>query len=55
MTRVQVALFLCVLYGAIGVAVGGALRPMVILMVVTCGPLALHWLTNPVGKESSNG
>jgi len=53
-TRVQVALFLCVLYGAIGVAVDGALRPMIILMVVTCGPLALHWLTNPAGKEASH-
>ncbi|WP_173890410.1 MULTISPECIES: hypothetical protein [Pseudomonas] len=55
MSRTQVALFLCALYGVIGVVVDGGLRPMTILMVVTCGPLALHWLTNPAGKEASHG
>lgn len=47
MTRTQVAFFVCSLYAVIGVFVGGGMRPMLMLAVITCGPLALHYLTNP--------
>lgn len=52
MSRVQVAIAICSLYAVIGILVGGGMRPMLLLAVVTCGPLALHYLTNPEGKVS---
>ena len=55
MTRTQVAIFVCALYAVIGVFVGGGMRPMLMLAVITCGPLALHWLTNPVAKGVPHG
>lgn len=55
MTRTQVAFFVCSLYAVIGVFVGGGMRPMLMLAVITCGPLALHWLTNPVAKGVPHG
>lgn len=48
MSRSQVAILVCSLYAVIGILVGGGMRPFLILAVVTCGPLALHYLTNPV-------
>ncbi|GLX91868.1 hypothetical protein Pfra02_44360 [Pseudomonas fragi] len=50
MTRAQVAIVVCSLYAVIGVFVGGGMRQMLMLAVVTCGPLALHYLTNPAAK-----
>ena len=55
MTRAQIAFFVCSLYAVIGVLVGGGMRPMLMLAVITCGPLALHWLTNPVAKGVGHG
>ena len=52
MSRVQVAIAICSLYAVIGILVGGGMRPMLLLAVVTCGPLALHYLTSPEGKVS---
>ncbi|WP_183000862.1 hypothetical protein [Pseudomonas sp. UMC65] len=53
MTRTQVAVFMCAAYAVIGVLVGGGMRPMLMLAVVTCGPLALHYLTNQGGGQSA--
>ncbi|MCM2362448.1 hypothetical protein [Pseudomonas sp. SR18] len=55
MTRTQVAFFVCSLYAVIGVFVGGGMRPMLMLAVITCGPLALHYLTNPGGAQTAPG
>lgn len=55
MTRTQIAIAVCSLYGLIGLFVGGGLRPMLLLVVLTCGPLLLHYISNRVSKEPSNG
>ena len=55
MTRTQVAIFVCALYAVIGLFVGGGMRPMLMLAVITCGPLALHYLTNPAVKGAPHG
>jgi len=55
MTRTQVAIFVCSLYAVIGLFVGGGMRPMLTLAILTCGPLALHYLTNPAIKGASHG
>jgi hypothetical protein len=54
MTRTQVAMIVCSLYAVIGLFMGGGLRPMLLLAVITCGPLALHYLTNPQVKEAQS-
>lgn len=50
MTRSQIAILVCSLYAVIGILVGGGMRPFLMLAVFTCGPLALHYLTNPEAK-----
>ena len=50
MSRTHIAIFVCSLYAVIGIFVGGGMRPMLLLAVFTCGPLALHYLTNPADK-----
>ena len=55
MTRAQIAIAVCSLYALIGLFVGGGLRPMLLLVVLTCGPLVLHYLSNRESKEASNG
>lgn len=50
MSRIQVAIAICSLYAVIGIIVGGGMRPMLLLAVVTCGPLVLHYLTNTESK-----
>jgi hypothetical protein len=55
MSRTKIAVVLCLLYAVIGVMVDGSMRPMLILAVVTCGPLALHYLTNQTDKDHFYG
>ncbi|WP_176465152.1 hypothetical protein [Pseudomonas sp. Irchel 3E20] len=50
MSRSQVAILVCSLYAVIGILVGGSMRPFLALAVFTCGPLALHYLTNPEAR-----
>ena len=55
MTRTQIAIAVCSIYALIGLFVGGGLRPMLLLVVLTCGPLLLHYISNRASKEASNG
>lgn len=55
MTRTQIAMAVCSTYALIGLFVGGGLRPMLLLVVLTCGPLLLHYISNRASKEASHG
>jgi hypothetical protein len=54
MSRTKIALFVCLLYAVIGVIVGAGVWPMLILDVVACAPLVLHYVTNQPSKEASD-
>lgn len=51
MTRFQIALLCFVLYAIVGIATDGGLRPFALLMILSCGPLLLHYLFNRASKE----
>lgn len=55
MTRTQIAIAVCSIYGLIGLFIGGGLRPMLLLVVITCGPLLLHYISNRASEEAPNG
>lgn len=52
MSRTQIAWTFTLIYAVTGLIAGGSLKVYVLLMFITCGPLALHYLTNPMVKES---
>lgn len=53
MTRTKIAVAVCSLYVLIGLFVGGGLRPMLLLVVLSCGPLLLHYISNRVNKDGT--
>lgn len=54
MSRLQIAVAICSLYAVIGILVGGGMRPMLLLAVVTCGPMFLHFLTSPEARREKS-